>query len=218
MRRVNGVIFDMDGLIFDTERLSFNAWRDICAEIGYEMDRAFYCTLIGRNLKGFGKLMIEKFGEDFPLESLYEKKIKHQMKAIEKDGIPLKRGLHELLNYLKENGYKVAVATSTSRDRAEYLLKLGGVLEKADYVICGDEVVNSKPDPEIFLKAAEKLGVEPKECMVLEDSGAGIEAAYSAGMLGVNIPDMKEPDENMKSKSYRICESLLDVIDILENV
>ena len=78
--------------------------------------------------------MIEKFGEDFPLESLYEKKIKHQMKAIEKDGIPLKRGIHELLNYLKENGYKVAVATSTSRDRAEYLLKLGGVLEKADYV------------------------------------------------------------------------------------
>ena len=162
--------------------------------------------------------MIEKFGEDFPLESLYEKKIKHQMNAIEKDGIPLKRGIHELLDYLKKNGYKVAVATSTSRDRAEHLLKLGGVLEKADYVICGDEVVNSKPDPEIFLKAAEKLGVEPKECMVLEDSGAGIEAAYSAGMLGVNIPDMKEPDENMKSKSYRICESLLDVIDILENV
>lgn len=91
MRRVNGVIFDMDGLIFDTERLSFNAWRDICAEIGYEMDRNFYCTLIGRNLKGFGKLMIEKFGEDFPLESLYEKKIKHQMNAIEKDGIPLKK-------------------------------------------------------------------------------------------------------------------------------
>lgn len=218
MSRVNGVIFDMDGLIFDTERLSFNAWKDVCAEVGYEIDMSFYCTLIGRNLKGFGKLMIEKFGEDFPLESLYEKKIKYQMNAIEKDGIPLKKGIHELLDYLKENGYKIAVATSTSRDRAEYLLKLGGVLEKADYVICGDEVVNSKPDPEIFLKAAEKLRVDPKECMVLEDSGAGIEAAYSAGMLGVNIPDMKSPDENMKSKSYKICESLLDVIDILENV
>lgn len=217
MRKVNGVIFDMDGIIFDTERISFRAWKKVCAEVGYEMEEEFYCNLIGRNFKGFSKIMMEKFGDEFPLESLYEKKIELQLEAIDKDGLPLKKGIHELLDYLKENGYKVAVATSTTRNRAEEMLKIGGVLSKADYVICGDEVVNSKPDPEIFLKAAKKLGVDPKECIVLEDSGAGIEAAYSAGMLGINVPDMKKPDENMISKSYRICDSLLDVIDVLEN-
>lgn len=217
MRKVNGVIFDMDGIIFDTERISFDAWKKVCAEVGYEMEEEFYCNLIGRNFKGFSKIMMEKFGDEFPLESLYEKKIELQLEAIDKDGLPLKKGIHELLDYLKDNGYKVAVATSTTRNRAEEMLRIGGVLSKADYVICGDEVVNSKPDPEIFLKAAKKLGVEPKECIVLEDSGAGIEAAYSAGMLGINVPDMKKPDENMISKSYRICDSLLDVIDVLEN-
>ena len=218
MRSINGVIFDMDGIIFDTETISFDSWKHVCSEVGYELDKEFYCTLIGRNVKGIGKLMIEKFGEDFPIESLYEKKVDRQMKIIEKEGVPLKKGIHELLDYLRINNYKIAVATSTSRNRAEHLLKLGGILPKVDYVICGDEVVNSKPDPEIFLKAAEKLGVVPEECVVLEDSGAGIEAAYSAGMRGINIPDMKVPDENIKSKSYKICDSLLDVIDLLQSI
>lgn len=216
MKNVKAVIFDMDGLIFDTEKLSFEGWQSICAKEGYNMDKDFYITLIGRNLKGFGKLMKDKFGEDFPLERLYEEKVKHQLDSINKDGVPLKKGIHELLVFLKENNYKVAVATSTPRDRAEKMLTMGEILDKADTTVCGDEVENSKPDPEIFLKAAKNLGIDPKDCIVLEDSGAGIEAAFRAGMIPINIPDMKEPDDEMKEKSRYICESLLHVIDLLK--
>ena len=122
-----------------------------------------------------------------------------------------------MLEYLKENKYKIAVATSTKRERAEKLLTMVKIKDFFEEIICGDEVKNSKPDPEIFLKAAKKLGSQPSHCIVLEDSAAGIEAAYNAGMKGINIPDMKIPDDEIIKKAFRIEQSLLDVLEYFKS-
>lgn len=125
--------------------------------------------------------------------------------------MPLKEGVNELIDYLKENDYKIALATSSDREKAEYLLELVKIKDKFDYIICGNDIVNSKPNPEIFLKAAENLKVEPKECIVIEDSKFGVKAAVNAGMKAINVPDMKMPDSEVKSMAFKIFNNLLEV-------
>ncbi|NLK94367.1 MAG: HAD family phosphatase [Clostridiales bacterium] len=216
MNKVNAVIFDMDGLMLDTESITFICYKEAFREYGYDMDKEFYKTLIGRNIKGTKECVLESYGSDFDFDSIYEEIDKKNDEYIKRNGVEIKKGLIELLKYLKDNNYKIAVATSTIREQAKELLESVGVINYFDGMVCGDDVINSKPDPEIFIKAASEINVHPKECMVLEDSGAGIEAAYLAGMVPINIPDMKEPDEDMKKKSYKILNNLLDVIELLE--
>ncbi len=217
MKNIKAVIFDMDGVLIDTERISFNAFKEVLKEYNYEMTEKFYLTMIGRNVKSIKELMMKEYGNDFPFEEVYEKKVKIAVSTIDRDGVIVKPGVHELVDYLKENNYKIAVATSTRKERAHYLLEQVGIKNKVDYIICGDQVENSKPDPEIFLKAAKGLDVKPEYCMVIEDSDAGILAAHRAGMTGINVPDMKEPDENMKKLANHICSSLLEVKNYMEN-
>lgn len=218
MRNIKAVIFDMDGVLIDTERISFNAFKEVLKKYNYEMSEAFYLTMIGRNIKSIKELMLKEYGANFPFEEIYEKKVKIAIDTIDRDGVIVKPGVHELVDYLKDNSFKIAVATSTRKERAHYLLGQVGIKDKVDYIICGDQVENSKPDPEIFLKAAKGLAVEPKNCMVIEDSDAGILAAWRAGMTGINVPDMKMPDENMKKLAFKICSSLLEVKTYLESL
>ncbi|WP_294156581.1 HAD family phosphatase [uncultured Clostridium sp.] len=218
MRNVNAVIFDMDGVLIDTERISFNAFKEVLGGYNYVMSEEFYLTMIGRNVKSIKEIMLAEYGRDFPFEEVYEKKVKIAVDTIDRDGVIVKPGVHEIVDYLKDNDYKVAVATSTSRERAHYLLEQVGIKDKIDYIICGDQVENSKPNPEIFLKAAKGIGAEPQNCMVIEDSDAGILAASRAGMRGINVPDMKMPDENMKKLAYKICSSLYEVRTYIESM
>ena len=131
-------------------------------------------------------------------------------------GVPLKPGLIELLTYLKENNYKTIVATSSNRARVDKILAGAQIAQYFDDSICGDEVTKGKPNPEIFLKACEKLGVEPSEALVLEDSEAGIQAAYSGNIKVICVIDMKVPDDNYKEMTARIVETLHDVIDYVK--
>ena len=218
MKNIDAVIFDMDGVLIDTERISFNAFKEVLSGYNYEMSEAFYLTMIGRNVKSIKELMLEEYGNDFPFEEVYKKKVKIAIDTIDRDGVIVKPGVHEIVDYLKNNNYKVAVATSTSRERAHYLLQQVGIKEKVNYIICGDQVENSKPNPEIFLKAAKGLAVEPENCIVIEDSDAGILAASRAGMKGINVPDMKMPDEDMKKLAYKICGSLHEVKTYIESL
>lgn len=218
MKNIKAVIFDMDGVLIDTERISFNAFKEVLSGYNYEMSEAFYLTMIGRNIKSIKELMMDEYGSEFPFEEVYEKKVKIAVDTIERDGVIVKPGVHEIVNYLRENNFKIAVATSTRRERAHYLLEQVGIKDKVNYIICGDQVENSKPDPEIFLKAAKGLGIAPENCMVIEDSDAGILAASRAGMIGINIPDMKMPDENMKKLAFKICSNLLEVKTYLESI
>lgn len=218
MKNIKAVIFDMDGILIDTERISFNAFKEVLKGYSYEMSEEFYLTMIGRNVKSIKEVMLSEYGSSFPFDEIYEKKVKIAVETIDRDGVIIKPGVHELVDYLKDNNYRIAVATSTRKERAHYLLEQIGIKDKVDYIICGDQVVNSKPDPEIFLKAAKGIGIKPQNCMVIEDSDAGILAASRAGMTGINVPDMKKPDENMKKLAFKICSSLLDVKTYMESI
>lgn len=217
MRNIECVIFDMDGLILDTERLSLEAWQRILKKYGQVMTLEIYTTLMGITYKNCVDKLIEIYGQELPIAEIYAEKNKDVLKFIHDNGVPVKPGIYELLDYLVERNYKLALATSTSREKATNLLERAGIKDKFNVMVFGDEVVNSKPDPEIFLKASEKLGVNPEKCIVLEDSPAGIEAAYRAGMKGINIPDLKMPDEQIKKHAYKILDSLLDVRDYLRD-
>ena len=217
MKKAEAVIFDMDGVLIDTERISFKSFQEVFKKYSYEMDERFYLTMIGRNVKSIRGLMENEYGTSFPFDEIYEQKVNLCREIISRDGVIMKEGVHELIDYLIKENYKIAVATSTSRMRAVQLLEEIGVKEKVNFVICGDQVENSKPDPEIFLKAAKGLGVEPEKCIVIEDSDAGITAAHAAKMIGINVPDMKILDDETKKLAFNICESLLDVKKYLEN-
>lgn len=218
MNKIEAVIFDMDGLLIDTETISFTLFQKVFSDYGYVISREYYVNeLVGRNIKGIKENILKEYGEDFQFDEIYYKKVKEMTDYVESKGVLLKKGALELIKYLHENKYKIAVATSTKRERAEKLLNIVKVKDYFQEIICGDEVINSKPNPEIFLKAAEKLGVEPSNCIVLEDSAAGIEAAHKAGMKGINVPDMKTPDDNMRGMAYRIEDSLLGVLEYIKS-
>ena len=135
----------------------------------------------------------------------------------ENEGVPIKKGLVDLLKYLKENNYKTIVATSSNRNRVDVILKSANITQYFDDSICGDEVTKGKPNPEVFLKSCEKLGVSVEDAVVLEDSEAGIQAASSANIKVICVPDMKYPEEEYASKTYKIVDSLEDVLTLLKN-
>lgn len=212
------IIFDMDGLMFDTERMAFTCWRQAAFRYGYAMDEQIYTRVIGSNVAREKEIYLKHFGQDFPYEIIMSEHLKISKKILQSSGVPVKDGLYELLDYIEQLNLKKAVATSTSRERALELLKMAGVDNRFDYVLCGDEVGESKPHPEIFLKVAMNLGCLPEKCLVLEDSEAGILAAHNAGMISIIITDMKEPDEEVQKLSIKQLKSLTDVKMFLEEL
>lgn len=218
MNKIEAVIFDMDGLLFDTEKIGFRVWKATCEKYGYTMDKEMFFSIIARNARDIKQIMIKKFGENFDFEKLHKEKSDMAVEIINSEGVELKKGAVELIDFLVEKDYKIALATSSRRERAFSLLEKVNMIDKFTYVICGDEVEKSKPDPDIFLKVAKKLGVKPEKCMVLEDSEPGVRAAVAAGMIAINVPDMKDPDEEIINISYKVSKSLLEVKELLENV
>ncbi|HYF81560.1 MAG TPA: HAD family phosphatase [Clostridia bacterium] len=218
MKKVELIIFDMDGLMFDTEKISFISWKKAAHKYDYEIDEEIFKKTIGANLNRTIEIYLAHFGERFPIDAIRDERFKVAENLINLNGVPVKKGLYELLNYLKETDIKIAVATSTSRQRAMTLLKMVGIDMHFDYVLCGDEIEHSKPHPEIFLKVSERLCCLPENCIVLEDSEVGIIAANRAGMIPIMIPDMKEPEEEIKKLIYKQLDSLHDVKTILEDI
>lgn len=212
------VIFDMDGLMFDTERIYYKAWQEAAKTCGYEITWEIYTQIIGRNNRYIEKVLKQLLGEDLPYGAISEKKREIADTIIEAEGIIKKEGLVELLDYLDEKGIKKVVATSSMREKAIRYLALGDIKERFDWIICGCDVEESKPNPEIFQKAASHLGISSEESMVLEDSKLGLQAAYAAGMTSVLVPDLVKPDEDMKKHASYIVASLKQVIELLEEV
>lgn len=217
MKKIDAIIFDMDGVLIDSERISFQCYKEVLKEYKYEIAEEFYVKFIGRNVDGIKLVMLEEYGSNFPFDEIYKKKSELAHKTTNENGVKIKAGVHELLDYLNKEKFKIAVATSTRRQRALELLEEAKIKEKVNSIVCGDQVKNSKPDPEIFLKAAEELDVDPKNCLVIEDSDAGIMAAHSAGMTGIHVPDMKVLEEETKKLAFKICERLIDVKELIKN-
>lgn len=213
---MKAVIFDMDGLMINSERVTYECYVSVLKEMGLTMSEDFYKTLLGKTLPTAYQLMFDEYGQDFLMDRVLNDVHQLMNNIFDKDGVPIKKGLIELLTYLKEHQYKTIVATSSTRNRVEHLLGLADVMKYFDDSICGDEVTQGKPHPEVFLKACEKLGVEVQDALVLEDSEAGIEASYRAHIPVICIPDMKYPEEQYVKMTTKILDSLDQVIDYLK--
>lgn len=204
------VIFDMDGVLFDTEKVYLDVWTRVCEKYGYKMTKEIYCKVIATGRENVKRVFKKEFGYDIPIEEMYKEKDEILAKELERC-IPLKDGAYELLKHLKEKNYKLALATSASKERMEKQLKKANFKNIFDEIVCRDEVKETKPNPEIFLKAAEKLGVDPKECIVIEDSLAGVKAAYNGDMIPIHVVDLKYPDKEIKKYCYKSFNDLIEI-------
>lgn len=214
---IKGVIFDMDGLMIDSERVTYNEYVKKLHLLGFDdFTEDIYRGCLGKNKAGICQVFINHYGNDFPMVEVWDDVHVWIDESLRKF-VPKKTGLDELLKFLKENNYKTIVATSSARERVNEILKNAQIEQYFDDSICGDEVTHGKPHPEIFLTACQKLGIRPEEAIVLEDSEAGIEAAHRAHIKAICIPDMKYPEEEFACKTTKIVDSLLDVIDYLKS-
>ncbi len=210
------VIFDMDGLMIDSERVTYEGYVKECGKLGLEMDVEFYIKTLGLPLPTVFKMYYKKYGKSFPMEQVLEQVHQYIDDRFQRKGVPVKRGLEDLLKYLKDRGYKTVIATSSNRDRVDRILDQTGLREYFDDSVCGDEVKKGKPNPEIFVKACKKIGVKRKEALVLEDSEAGIKAAHSARIPVVCVPDMKYPALKYSNMTRCVARSLEAVLELFQ--
>ncbi|MDO5517367.1 MAG: HAD family phosphatase [Clostridium sp.] len=218
MNKIKAVLFDMDGVIFDTERAYLDTWIRVFDKYGYEMKREIYISVMGTGRKNVKNTFLNTFGEDLPIENMYKEKDEMLAEIIDAGKVPIKSGAVEILSYLKENGYKIALATSARRVRCEKQVKMAGLDKFFDAIVCGDDITNGKPDPEIFLKAAQKLGIPAEECIVVEDSPAGIQAAFDAHMYGIHVEDLKEADDTIKKHCFKNYKNLSQIQEYIETL
>ena len=215
---IKAIIFDMDGLMIDSERVTFECYQERLKDMNLTMDEEFYKTLLGKPIKGIYQRFYDVYGNDFPIENVIQDVHQLMAERFETEGVPVKKGLVELLHYLKDNNYKTIVATSSNRDRVDKILAQAKITEFFDDSICGDEVTKGKPNPEVFLKSCQKLGVNVDEAIVLEDSEAGIQASYDANIKVICIPDMKYPEKQYEEKTFKIIKDLNKVTAYLKSL
>jgi HAD superfamily hydrolase (TIGR01509 family) len=214
-RPIQAVVFDMDGLLIDSEALVREAMLQAARNVGHEMPISLCAAMIGLpELQGIRKIR-EHFGEAFPLE-LYLAEEKREVRAKLADGVVLKTGALELLDHLDELGLPRAVATSSSRANAREHLGHNGVFDRFTFIVAREDVERHKPNPDPFLKAAALMQVAPESCLALEDSHNGVRAAHAAGMMTVMVPDLLEPTGEMHEKCVTIAESLHRVLELIE--
>ncbi len=190
---IAAVIFDMDGLLFDTERLAVEGWQRAGRAFGLPITAELVLRTVGRNTDDTRQILEQALGAQIDFPGLRQIRVQYAEDYVTRHGVPVKEGVCEILDVLTTCGMKCAVATSTERIHAEKLLAHANLLDQFDAIICGNDVTHSKPAPDIFLRAAAQLGVKPKQCAVLEDSASGIQAAANAGMLPWLVPDLVSP-------------------------
>ena len=208
LRRPAAVIFDMDGLMLDTERLAPQAWVDASTTMGVAFDMTLLPLMVGRNFRDCQSLIVERHGEDYPTAALMQAWHAAYDAIVARDGIDIKPGLAELLDWLDAERIPKAVATSTRRDRAEAKLAQTGLLPRFLALVGGDEVARGKPAPDIFLAAAQRLGHAPETIVVFEDSEPGVRAALSAGMTPIMVPDLHPPSAELLALDPLVVETL----------
>lgn len=212
---INGVIFDMDGVIFDTERIYLQVWTEVFKKYGHEMTKDFYLPLMGQGTENIKRILFNKYGDKLPIEKMYKEKDEKLMNIVRNGLVPLKDGAEDVLKYLKNKGYKIALATSARQERLQLQLTEDNVKKYFDAIVCSNDVKNAKPAPDIFLKAAENIDVEPSNCIVIEDSSSGIKAAYNASMVSFHVEDLKEADEEIKKYSDKQLKNIREIMNYL---
>ncbi len=212
------VIFDLDGLLVDSELMTYEFFVKTLAENGYEFSLKEYADVYcGRTAVRNLTELIKNYNLPFDVESGLALTHEAEKEYLKTKGVPLKKGAKELLDFLRNNGYGIYLASSSGKERAHTILSGNGIDGYFAGGVFGDEIEHSKPAPDVFLKATEKAGKRAEECLVLEDSDAGIHAAYAARIPVICIPDLKQPSEESRKMARYVLPSLLDVKKMLEN-
>lgn len=210
------VIFDMDGVLFDTEKLCQDSWIAVAGERGLPGMEDIFPRCIGLNANDSRQVVLGAYGQDFDYDNFRKRASEWFWEYIEQNGLPMKPGVTELLCWLKENGWTVGLASSTRGESVRKCLERAGIRDCFEEVVTGDMVEHSKPLPDIYLLACSRLGVEPAESYAIEDSPNGIRSAHAAGMHPLMVPDMIAPDEEMRRLSEKIFDSLGGVLEFFQ--
>lgn len=216
--RIKGVVFDMDGVLLDSEKYYIRFWSEAGKACGYPFEKKHALAIRSmarpyavEKLKGF-------FGGSFDYDKVRNKRIALMDEYIEKNGIELKPYAEYILNWLKEKGLKTALATATPPERAKRYLTSVGLYDFFDEVVTASMVKRGKPAPDIYEFACKKLGLSPGDCIAVEDSPNGAVSAADAGCVTVIVPDMDEPDDELKNKVFKVLDNLKMLSLLIENI
>ena len=215
-RPIRGILFDMDGLVLDSESLYTRFWREAAHFYGYPMtvEQSLGMRSLGKPL---GQPYLESlFGPGVDYTTLRNKRIELMEAYVEQHGIAPKDGIYELLDYMDENGIAAAITSSSPMDAIEKHLSAVNLLHRFRKLCSGHNIPNGKPAPDIYLLGAKELGLKPEECLALEDSPTGILSAYRAGCLPIMIPDLDQPGKETQKLLFAKADSLSDIIVILK--
>lgn len=206
------MIFDMDGLLFDTERMFMELRAGVLPKYGYEHRPEDYMKTVGVSGKNLRAILDSIYGPEYPKDAVTRDTRALQTEYIKQHGVPIKPGIPELLNWTKENEIPCCVASSSQRPYVEFFIETAGMKDYFSFLLCGDEVSLTKPDPEIFLRCCEHAKTEPSRALVLEDSENGVLAACSGNIPVICIPDLKQPSEETSAKTAAVLSSADQVI------
>ena len=218
LKNIEGVVFDMDGLMFDSERIVQYSWNEAGCQMGYgRLGDENMCHTIGFNVIRRQEYFYEKYGQDFPFGEFMERYRKAYAEYVERNGVPAKEGLHELLEALRKRKIPMAIATSSSYEHAKRNVEREQIAGYFQGMVTGNMVKEGKPSPEIYLKACELLSVETGKALALEDSLHGILAAHRAGMVTVMVPDLIQDSSPVDDVLDGKAASLLEIAKWIED-
>ena len=213
MQTFKAVIFDMDGLLLDSEKLAFNAFQDTCSRFSLGDLTDIFIQCVGTNAELGNRILKKGLQGMMDYKEFCTEWDTRYTGLTQEKPVPLKRGAECLLEHIASMRMPMAVATSTRTERAKVKLSDSGILHYFDKIIGGEQVSNSKPDPEIYLRAASELSSEPFNSLALEDSPNGVKSAVAAGLTVIQIPDLVQPDENLLKMGHIVLGSLAEVQD-----
>ncbi len=208
LNQFQAAIFDMDGLLLDTERISLDTFMETGRLFNFEANIETYLKCVGTNEAKTKEIILEAYGAEFPYEAMRKVWLEKYEKLVRSTPNLAKAGAKKFLEFIEESSLKIALATSTNHKLAREKLEHAGLSSFFKTIVGGDQVEHSKPAPEIYLKAAQLIEVDPKFCLALEDSDNGVKAAHHAGMTVIQIPDLKEPSSEVKAFGHHVLPSL----------
>ena len=212
MKDFDAVVFDMDGVIFDSERATMLCWLELADKYGIKDMEKPYLACTGTNAAMTRQIMLDAYGEDFPYDEYAHEASRMYHERYDGGRLPMKSGVVEILEYLKNSGKKIALASSTKKKKVISQLQDAGILNYFDEIVTGDMVEKSKPEPDIFLLACEKIGVSPERAYAIEDSYNGIRSAYRGGLRPIMVPDLLPANQEMNELAEAVIDNLENVI------